>query len=331
MGRGWRRRVLARVGVVGVLVLSAAACEPAPPPVLVVNTDVDGADALPGDGSCEVTPGTGDCSVRAAVEEGNALGAAAITVPAGRYTGSAPVVVTGRLSINRGAPQAVQLTMTLEVAEGASLWLEGVSGIPGIPLNQIFVHGSLVAKRSGFWALGGPVLVVGPTGTAVLENSYLAGLVIPGPGAAVVNEGQVLLRHTWVHGFPSAIDTTGAGSAIVVGSVLEAGGVPPGPVCTGSLPASGGYNLASDASCALSGIDDLEGVAPSISADYANEGDPLTFSVAPGSPVIDAIPTGTGGCGADLVDDIVGAARPVDGDGDAIAACDIGPIERPAD
>jgi hypothetical protein len=268
--------------VVGVLVLSAAACEPAPPPVLVVNTDVDGADALPGDGSCEVTPGTGDCSVRAAVEEGNALGAAAITVPAGRYTGSAPVVVTGRLSINRGAPQAVQLTMTLEVAEGASLWLEGVSGIPGIPLNQIFVHGSLVAKRSGFWALGGPVLVVGPTGTAVLENSYLAGLVIPGPGAAVVNEGQVLLRHTWVHGFPSAIDTTGAGSAIVVGSVLEAGGVPPGPVCTGSLPASGGYNLASDAVRCRGSM--TSRVSPLDIGRLANEGDPLTFSVAPGSP-----------------------------------------------
>jgi hypothetical protein len=51
-----------------------------------VNDLTDAVDLLPGDGTCEVTAATGDCTLRAAVMEANALaGADTITLPAGTY------------------------------------------------------------------------------------------------------------------------------------------------------------------------------------------------------------------------------------------------------
>jgi CSLREA domain-containing protein len=61
-------------GLVGLALASAGtlvACDP-PGTTFTVNTTVDAVDAHPGDGICEVTPGAGDCSLRAAVMEANA-------------------------------------------------------------------------------------------------------------------------------------------------------------------------------------------------------------------------------------------------------------------
>ena len=52
-----------------------------------VNVTTDAVDVDPGDGICEVTATLGDCTLRAAVMEANALaGADTITLPAGLYT-----------------------------------------------------------------------------------------------------------------------------------------------------------------------------------------------------------------------------------------------------
>jgi hypothetical protein len=40
---------------------------------IFVNVSYDGVDASPGNGVCEVTTGTGDCTLRAAIGEANAL------------------------------------------------------------------------------------------------------------------------------------------------------------------------------------------------------------------------------------------------------------------
>jgi len=59
------------------------------PRILAVTTTVDGSDADPADGVCEMTAGAGDCSLRAAVDEANAAtgsNAVTIAVPAGTYT-----------------------------------------------------------------------------------------------------------------------------------------------------------------------------------------------------------------------------------------------------
>src|SRR5690606_5084349 len=67
----WGRRVLGVAFAAGAA-FGLGACEPEGID-LVVNTPVDGSDADQGDGTCEMTPGAGDCSLRAAIDEANAL------------------------------------------------------------------------------------------------------------------------------------------------------------------------------------------------------------------------------------------------------------------
>lgn len=54
---------------------------------LTVNSTADKVDANEGDGVCETASGNAECTLRAAIQEANALGGVeAITVPAGNYT-----------------------------------------------------------------------------------------------------------------------------------------------------------------------------------------------------------------------------------------------------
>jgi len=65
----------------------AMACSSALAADFTVNRLNDAIDLTPGDGICEVTMGIGDCTLRAAVMEANALaGADTITLPAGTFT-----------------------------------------------------------------------------------------------------------------------------------------------------------------------------------------------------------------------------------------------------
>ncbi len=55
----------------------------------VVNSNADKTDANPGDGLCDT--GEGECTLRAAVQEANALeGSDSISIPEGTYTLSIP-------------------------------------------------------------------------------------------------------------------------------------------------------------------------------------------------------------------------------------------------
>jgi hypothetical protein len=60
-----------------------------------------------------------------------------------------------------------------------------------------------------------------------------------------------------------------------------------------------------------------------------NGGQTQTHSLQALSPALDAIPTSTNGCGITFTTDQRGADRPLDGNGDLTAACDIGAYEKP--
>ena len=68
--QGMQMTKVRRTAVMAVAVVASAllvGCEPAPPAAtFTMTTTADGLDAAPGDGVCEVTPGVGDCSLRAA-------------------------------------------------------------------------------------------------------------------------------------------------------------------------------------------------------------------------------------------------------------------------
>ncbi|MGI8425866.1 MAG: choice-of-anchor Q domain-containing protein [Actinomycetota bacterium] len=97
---------------------------------------------------------------------------------------------------------------------------------------------------------------------------------------------------------------------------------PSGNDCAGGVT-SDGHNLDSDNTCGLTGPGDLANTDPLLGPLQDNSGPTKTHSLPTGSPAIDAIPAAS--CAT--IGDQRGVARPQDGDGDAVAECDVGAFE----
>ena len=89
----------------------------------------------------------------------------------------------------------------------------------------------------------------------------------------------------------------------------------------GGTVSDGGYNLDSGTTCQLSAATDKTGVDPQLGPLQANGGPTQTMAPSATSPVADAIPAGTNGCGTTIKTDQRGVHRP-QGPG-----CDIGAYE----
>lgn len=308
-----RARTLA--AAVALLTVGAVtACDPVPPaPTFQVDSFLAGADADPGDGSCETAAGT--CTVQAGVEEADALGRGVVLVPGSDTTsyGGFDAAVTGQVTVRAqqsGSADNVTLDSGfITVAAGAGLVLEAID------LNgTLVVDGGVVASRLAVRAVQ-----VGPDGSVVLTNA----LLLPSGDPALVNEGRAVLRYSTVALWNGAagLVTLGAGQTDIGATAVVASADDPTPVtCAGTAPVSSGYNAVTDAACSLTGPGDLQGVAPL--PDYQ------PFPEL-GSALVDAIPAGTLGCGTDVTTDARGlyGPRPVDGNDDGTAACDIGAYE----
>ncbi len=133
----------------------------------VVNSTVDAVDALPGDGSCD--DGTGSCTLRAAIDETNALtGTDEIVLPAGLYpielegsredgnaTGdfdiSGAVTITG---VDRDSTiiDAEQLDRIFDISAGSKVTLNSLSVIngqgPEFTNAEYYMGGALFSEDS---------------------------------------------------------------------------------------------------------------------------------------------------------------------------------------
>jgi len=94
---------------------------------------------------------------------------------------------------------------------------------------------------------------------------------------------------------------------------------------TGTLT-DGGYNLEDANTCGFSGTSLTNTVPLFMGLGYYG-GSTLTLAVRGDSPAIDRIPAGVNGCGTTLTTDQRGVHRPLDGNRDGIAACDVGAYE----
>ena len=113
------------------------------------------------------------------------------------------------------------------------------------------------------------------------------------------------------------------GSVIVKNSVLASPTQGAGDDCYSGAPASLGHNIASDASCGLTGNGDLNSTNPLLGPLANNGGRTPTHAPLLGSPAIDAVPIAacTDSTGQFVATDQRGVPRPQG------AACDVGSVE----
>jgi hypothetical protein len=132
--------------------------------------------------------------------------------------------------------------------------------------------------------------------------------------------GSITMTNTTLNG-NSAVGGGGGikkdGGTVAITNTIVANS-PSGGNCSGALV--GGYNLSSDGTCSFGGGRDSVSVMLGLLAN--NGGATQTHALLPGSPAIDF---GTNaGCPST---DQRGKARPVDGDKNGTATCDVGAVE----
>jgi CSLREA domain-containing protein len=162
---------------------------------------------------------------------------------------------------------------------------------------------------------------IGVSGTALtIANSTIANNSSGDDTGGIVGTGTVALTNDTIAanisgaGYPQAVNRTPSGTYTLTGTIVRGSGT----LCSGVT--SGGYNIASDNSCALTGTGDHPTTDPQLGT-FANHGGPTaTYDLGGGSPALNAIPAAS--CPTTM--DQRGVSRPQGG------ACDIGAYEAGA-
>ena len=135
--------------------------------VFTVNTNVDLPDASPGNGVCETAPGNGTCTLRAAIEEANALpGADQIILSPNTYllTVVGELGITGSLTITGGGASTTIIDGNKSVRPNSRVLVAG----SGITVN---ISGVTI-RNGGTGGRGGGIFNVG---ILTLTNSTVSG------------------------------------------------------------------------------------------------------------------------------------------------------------
>jgi len=213
---------------------------------------------------------------------------------------------------NAGNPGGVQnggilFMHTSHVANNVGLQIAGIGNLGSMYLTNVTISGNVASETAGH--SGGIALVKGVailTHVTIVNNSAaLSG------GISTAGGGKVTLRNTIVAGNTSPQCRIAYNGIQIDGDITGAG------------------NLTSDSSCNLwpaSGADggsgNLIGIDAGLLSLSDNGGGTLTHALLPGSAAIDA-----GYLQFCLKADQRGVVRPVDGDQDGTARCDIGAYE----
>lgn len=160
-----------------------------------------------------------------------------------------------------------------------------------------------------------------------LENSTVSGNMAVN-GGGLYNNGELGLRNVTVTANSGGGVVSPLGTSTIIQNTLIAGNADDND-CSGDID-SNGFNLVST-TCNLASTtsSDLTTDDPGLAPLALNDGDTPTHALLPDSPAIDAgndTTPGTTGQACFEIDQR-GVTRPVDGDGDETARCDIGAFE----
>jgi len=192
--------------------------------------------------------------------------------------------------------------------------------------------GGIAAQNSTFArnVAGGPIADGGgiaymTPAAGTLVNCTFSGNVAGNRGGGVYAGGILTITHcTFAENSAlnggAAVHRTGLPMVTLENTIIAAGITANN--CGGLAMTSGGGNLDEDGSCALADPTDLSNVNPMLAPLASNGGLTQTHALLGGSPATDAARTAV--CPAV---DQRGVARPLDGNGDGTAACDIGAFE----
>lgn len=198
--------------------------------------------------------------------------------------------------------------------------------------GRLEINDSALIRNTAFVLAGDNYLTRGGAlsngGVAIITNTTISGNSAD-HGGAISNRGanaSLQLNHVTltdnVAKLGAVLEADYSSAATVTGSILSNGSSPNCATSNAALISSGGYNIDSGNSCGFAASGDQVMTDPHLSALGRFGGGMLTQAPLDGSPAIDAAGSSC------PPSDQRGEARPQDGNGDGVAACDIGAHER---
>jgi hypothetical protein len=207
--------------------------------VFIVNDSGDAPDAVPGDGICETSVGSGICTLRAAIGEANAL------------AGDDTIIFDPSVTLIPVSGQ-IQITSNLTIIGNGADKLTIQNAAAQSTTSRIFNATNFAVHISGVTLTGGNVTGAGgailSTGNLTITNSVIANNSATGVGGGIRSTNNLTVHNSVITGNSSTASTSGgisfAGSNLTITNTAISNNVSSGN--------GGGMNISATASATIS-------------------------------------------------------------------------------